>query len=236
MIKTYKKEYDYSYTLGVFLTIELLKFKYEYATMVAIFSKTKDSDGIEIIKELCKEHHIKCEINDKQINNLSPKSNCYAVGFFKKYNCKINNKNKHIVLVNPSDSGNLGTIMRSMAGFTATDLAIIKPAVDIFDPKTIRASMGAIFHINFEYFDTFEKYKKLQPENRNFYPFMLSASKPLQDLKPQMPYSFIFGNESSGLTDNFKTVGQCVIIPHSTIIDSLNLQTAVAIALYSTSL
>jgi len=236
MIKTYKKENDYSYTLGVFLTIELLKFKPEHAILVSISSKASESEGVEIIKELCKLNNIKCEVNDKQIENLSPKDNCFAVGFFKKYNCILDSHNKHVVLVNPTDSGNLGTIMRSMAGFNTTDLGVIRPAVDIFDPKTVRASMGAIFHINFEYFDNFEDYKKLQPVSRNYYPFMLSASKPLQDLKPQLPYSFIFGNESSGLPDYYKTVGQCVIIPHSKIIDSLNLQTAVAIALYSTSL
>ena len=48
--------------------------------------------------------------------------------------------------------GNLGTIMRTMVGFGMEDLAIIRPGVDAYDPKVIRASMGSIFHLRFAYF------------------------------------------------------------------------------------
>lgn len=56
----------------------------------------------------------------------------------------------HVVLVNPSNAGNLGTIIRSCIGFGVEDIAIILPAVDLFDPKTIRASMGAKAKIRIE--------------------------------------------------------------------------------------
>ena len=39
----------------------------------------------------------------------------------------------------------MGTIMWSCLGFGMKDIAIIRPAVDAFDPKCIRASMGAFF-------------------------------------------------------------------------------------------
>jgi TrmH family RNA methyltransferase len=39
---------------------------------------------------------------------------------------------------------NLGTIMRTIAGLGYKDLAVIGPAADIFDPKTVRASDGSI--------------------------------------------------------------------------------------------
>ena len=233
MIKSYKKECDYSYTLGIFLTIELLKVLPEKVYYVALSSKSEQSAGINKIKELCAQYKIACEVNDKQIDNLSPKENCFAIGFFKKYDCTLE-LNNHIVLVNPADTGNLGNILRSMAGFEFNSLAIIKPGVDIFDPKTVRASMGAIFHINFEYFDTFENYSKIYP--RTYYPFMLSSSTPLQSVKFIKPYSLVFGNESSGLNENYKNIGKSVVIPHSKLIDSLNLQTAVVIALYSTTI
>ena len=66
----------------------------------------------------------------------------------------------HVVLVNPGDMGNMGTIMRTMLGFNYYNLAIIRPGVDVFDPRVLRASMGAMFHLNIEYFDSFEDYGK----------------------------------------------------------------------------
>ncbi len=96
---------------------------------------------------------------------------------FKNLNQNYLKIKNHIVLVNPSNSGNLGTIIRSMVGFGIYDLAIIKPAVDIFDLKTIRASMGAIFNIRFSYFDSFSDYSK--EYKNNYYPFMLQAKEKL---------------------------------------------------------
>ena len=45
-----------------------------------------------------------------------------------------------------------------MLGFNYYNLAIIRPGVDVFDPRVLRASMGAMFHLNIEYFDSFEDY------------------------------------------------------------------------------
>ena len=146
----------------------------------------------------------------------------------------LSNSN-HIVLVNPSNMGNLGTIIRSAVGFNIHDLVIIRPGVDSFDPKVIRSSMGAIFNINIKYFDSFDDYFKLF-NDRNFYPFMLKAKDSLQEIKKEdKKYSLIFGNEGAGLPDEFLKVGTPVIIRHTKDIDSLNLDNAVAIALYEFS-
>ena len=52
--------------------------------------------------------------------------------------------------------GNLGTIIRTIAGLGINDLAIIEPAADIWNPKTLRATMGALFHARHECFPNFE--------------------------------------------------------------------------------
>ena len=139
-----------------------------------------------------------------------------------------------MVLVNPSNAGNLGTIIRSCLGFGYKDIAIIRPAVDIFDPKTVRASMGALFGVRFAYYDSFEAYAKEVPTHR-FYPFMLQTDTPLHSCTFQKPHALIFGNEASGLPASFLQVGTPVIIRHSQEIDSLNLPIAVSVALYEAS-
>ena len=97
------------------------------------------NSGIPIIYELCQKHQIHIEINDKTINKLSKKGNCFAIAVFKKYENHLRCTSRYIS--KPSDMGNMGTIIRTMLGFNYQNLAIIRPGVDVFDPKVIRASM-----------------------------------------------------------------------------------------------
>ena len=149
-IKAYHKSFEYTYTLGVFETIELLKNKPDLVLRVYIKSNSYKNKGIGIIDDLCKRNKIDLIESDNTINKLSKKDNCFAIAIIKKYSMELKNTN-HVVLVNPGDMGNMGTIIRTMLGFGYNDLAIIRPGVDVFDPKVVRASMGAIFNINFEY-------------------------------------------------------------------------------------
>lgn len=230
-IRTYKKDLPYSYTLGVFLTIELLINRPANVLKVLLHNKANKSAGINKIINLCKENNISYEYNDRLISILSNKDNCFAIGIFTKYEESLATTENHLVLVNPSDSGNLGTIIRTSLGFGIANLAIIKPAVDIFDPKTIRASMGALFSINFIYYNTFSSYYQ-EYKDHQAYPFMLEAKTNLSQVKIARPYALIFGNEGSGLPKSYLEIGTSLVIPHKNTIDSLNLSVAVAIALY----
>lgn len=229
-MKIYKKSDATSYTLGVFPTIELLKTRPQDVIRVVVHSSIEKNSGYPLIRSLCEQAHIPIDVHDKTIEKLSPKNNCFAIGVFKKYECHLAESN-HVVLVNPMDMGNMGTMMRTMLGFGFSELVIVKPAVDIFDPKVIRASMGAIFHLNVRYYDDFETYYQ-EYSHHQFYPFMLKGAQNIHGVKASKPYSLIFGNESSGLTDEYLHYGQSVFIPHSEKIDSLNLSMALGMALF----
>jgi len=229
-MKVYKKSDDTSYTLGVFPTIELLKHKAEYVQRVVVHSSIETNTGYPLIKELCTKHHIPIDVHDKTIQKLSPKGNCFAIGVFKKYTMNLKDDH-HVVLVNPMDMGNMGTMIRTMNGFEYHNLAIIRPAVDIFDPKVLRSSMGSLFQMNIQYFDTFEDYYR-EYHHHVLYPFMLKGAKNIHQVQGHGLVSLIFGNESSGLDDSYLKYGQSVFIPHSDNIDSLNLSMALGIALF----
>lgn len=229
-VQRYKRDSVLSYALGATLTFELLKNSPHIATRVLVKSSIDVTSAIEALFELCKQNKIPIETNDKAFNILSQKGNCFVIGEFKKSEEKIQSGN-HIVLVNPSDAGNLGTILRTATGFGITNIAIIRPAVDFYDPKTIRASMGAAFHVNVEYFDNIHEYINRFPDN-HLYSFMLTSSKPLSHIEINAPYSLIFGNEATGLPDDFASFSDSVVIPHSKDIDSLNLPIAASIAIY----
>ena len=61
---------------------------------------------------------------------------------------------------------------------------------------------------------------------------MLKGAKNIHDLQTNKKHSLIFGNESKGLDDSYLKIGQSVFIPHSHLIDSLNLSQSIGIGLY----
>jgi RNA methyltransferase, TrmH family len=69
-----------------------------------------------------------------------------------------------VCLENISDPGNLGTIIRNCDWFGVTEIVLSKNCADAFSPKTVRSSMGSIFHVNIydetELSTFVEEYKK----------------------------------------------------------------------------
>lgn len=229
--KTYKKEVDYSYTMGASPTLELLKQRPLDVATVLISEHAENNKAVAEIKNLCATHKLPIEVSDRAISKLSSSTNTYAIGIFNKYTSALDSGQNHLVLVNPSDMGNLGTIIRTMVGFGCKNLAIIKPAVDIFDPKVLRASMGALFSINFEYFDSFDAYKA--QHTPKIYTFMTDGNASLKDVVFSSPYALVFGNEGAGLDASYHNNATSVKIPYQSVdIDSLNLSMAVGIVLY----
>lgn len=251
-IKTYKKDADYSYTLGAFPTFELLDAMPECVEEILVHSSFTDREKLE---EKCRiayekgknaagnrrvKNPIKVTENNKLISKLSDKENVYVIGVFGKFGQKLDAARPHVVLVNPSNMGNLGTIIRTACGFGIYDMAIIEPAADIFNPKTVRASMGSLFRIRHQNFDSFETYMdafECRPGSsgeRGIFTFMLNGEKPLtvNDCpKPEL-YSLVFGNEATGLPNEFLGYGTSIIIPQTEFVDSLNLTIAAGIGMY----
>lgn len=230
-IKPYKKDASYSYTLGAFPTYELILSKPGLVHKVLMHSGYTDSDSL---RTQCERYNIPLEINDKLIGKLSDKENCYVAGVFEKYSCELAKDRPHIVLVNPSNMGNLGTILRTIVGFGIYDIAIILPGADIFNPKTVRASMGAMFRLNFQLFESFEEYQSSYGDH-DVFTFMINKehSQSVMDCPKPRLFSLVFGNEATGLDDSFLNVGTCVMIPQSPDVDSLNLTIAVGIGVYA---
>lgn len=229
--KRYRKEDPVSYALGITLTFELLKYRAAEVSRIFIHSAMKPGETLDKLLRFCQEKNIEVVYTDKIFHVLSQKENCYVIGEFRKFSGRLQPDHSHIVLVSPSNSGNMGTIMRSALGFGLEQMAVIRPAVDAFDPKVVRASMGAIFSTEFVYFDSFAEYQE-QFGAREMYPFMLDGATPLQEIRPKGTFSLIFGNEATGLPVEFSVVGTPVVIPHSDRIDSLNLPIAASIAMY----
>jgi TrmH family RNA methyltransferase len=230
LLNPYKETYDYSYTSGAYATYEMLKANPDVVRAVYIHSKYT---GATDISGLCRDRGIPVLFDDRVFERINQKENSYVLGVFRKYFCQLIPNRPHIVLVNPSDMGNLGTIIRTMAGLNMLDLAVITPAADILHPRTVRASMGALFRIRFQRYTSFDAYKDAFPDHACF-PFTPEGKIQLsRSTCPQTPlFSLLFGNEASGLPDQCKTAGLCVKIPQSELVNSLNLSIAAGIGIF----
>ena len=229
-INKYTKKEAYTYTLGAFPTLELIQKRPDLIEIIFIHDNYYEKE--KLIKE-CKDKNIRCEISSKTINRLSNKGNTLVIGVFRKYN-DIIEKTDHIVLHEISDMGNLGTIIRSMNAFDMRDLVLIGNVCDIFNPKTIRASMGSIFDVRFTHYDTMDDYLR-DFGDRNLFLFMLSKNKEdsIYNIeKKQGRFSLVFGNEGAGLPDDFEKYGRKVFIPQTNRVDSINLPIACSIGMY----
>lgn len=230
-LKRYQKKFNFSYAFGAYPVLDLLKFQKEKVLKIFVKREGLGSDGINEIIEICKRESIPFEENNFVIDKVAYKENTYVVAVFEKYEEELEVDNNHIVLVNPSNTGNLGTIIRTMVGFGFKNLAIIKPGVDIFDPMVVRSTMGALFRVHFKYFESIRAYTEAY-KGHNMYPFMLDGGKNILDVEFKEPFSFIQGNEGKGLDSSYKDLGESIYIPHSDEIDSLNLSVATSIGMW----
>ncbi len=242
-LRRYQKEFGHSYSFGVFPTLELLTHRPSCVRQVVAHTKGARSGGWDKLEALCAVNTVPFVIDDRAVERLSHKGNSYVFGVFEKYDAPLSATANHLLLVNPSDHGNLGTIARTLLAFGMQDVALISPAVDIFNPHVVRASMGATFALRFGYFDSLEAYRAAlgrpdpdQPDlDWTLYPFMLGAPTPLAEVTFHRPYTLVFGPEGAGLSPEYAEAGVPVMIPQSPLVESLNLAVAVAVALYETS-
>ena len=234
-LEGYKNELDYSYAPGIFPAIECLKNRPERVRRVLVHSGAAGREGVDKLTAMAGQLGVRVEEADRVLARISGKDNCHAAAVFEKFSDELDPGKPHVVLHHPGDSGNAGTIIRTSLGFGIEDMAMIRPCVDPFDPRTVRSSMGSLFGMRLRIYDSFDDYREAFPD-RMLYPFMLDASIPLAEvLKGEVPpvYSLVFGNEGSGLPAAFSAIGQPVRIESNDRIDSLNLAIAAGIAVYA---
>ncbi|MBQ0036557.1 MAG: hypothetical protein KBT35_06540 [Firmicutes bacterium] len=201
-METYKTTDKTSYCLGMSLTIEALLHVPKYIEKIVLSSKANKNNQLEYLIQLCELNSIIPVYDDAIIEKLSIKENCYCIGIFNKFYNTLDS-NKHIVLYEFNDFGELGTIFRSAVSFNFHDIVIVNSDIDYFDPRCIRASMGSIFHCNIIRYDNLMDYINDYPEHF-IYPFVPNGGHELSELHAFEPYSVIIPQEYRGLCKEFK--------------------------------
>ena len=125
-----------------------------------------------------------------------------------------------------ADPGNLGTIIRSADAFGADTVFVGGASADIYNPKTVRASMGSLVRVDVRVCaDMASDIKRLCAEGFSVYAAMLDRdSENLLDIEPEKgKLGFVIGNEGHGISAEIKEAcGKSVIIPMCEGPESLN--------------
>lgn len=142
-----------------------------------------------------------------------------------------------LILENLQDPGNLGTIMRTGEGAGITGVIMSRDTVDIYNPKTIRATMGSIYRVPFLYTeDIKETIRQIKGMGIAVYAAHLKGDKSYDRFDYTRPTAFLIGNEGNGLTEETAALADAYIrIPMEGKLESLNAAVAAALLMYETA-
>ena len=129
-------------------------------------------------------------------------------------------------------------MMRTAEAAGVTGFLMSSDTVDLFNPKTVRATMSAIFRVPFLYTDDLVGEMRFLQDSCGvqIYAAHLAASCPYDEMKYTGPCAFLIGNEGNGLTDAVAEAASARIhIPMKGQIESLNAAMAAGILLFEAS-
>ena len=139
-----------------------------------------------------------------------------------------------IAVENLQDPGNLGTILRMGEGAGITGVIMSSNTVDIYNPKTIRSTMGSIYRVPFFYAKDFnEELEQLKENGVKIYAAHLDGKNTYTQESYKNATAFLIGNEGNGLTDSVtKKADTLIKIPMQGQVESLNAAIACTILTY----
>lgn len=131
------------------------------------------------------------------------------------------------------DPGNLGTIIRSAHGAGALGVIVTKGTVDLYNDKTLRSTMGSIFHIPVIRDDELSFVKELKSKGFKLVTSSLDAKNNFfnEDLKGNIIIAL--GNEGAGISEDISKLSDIKVkIPMSGLAESLNVAAAGSIMIF----
>ena len=139
-----------------------------------------------------------------------------------------------LVLDNLQDPGSMGTIVRTAEGAGVTGVIMSRDCVDIYNPKTIRSTMGSIYRMPFYYAeDILKAIRKIKDAGIKVYAAHLDGEKSYDEEDYAFSCAFLIGNEGNGLREETsKMADHYIIIPMSGEVESLNAAIAASVLMF----
>ena len=140
-----------------------------------------------------------------------------------------------IALCSVRDPGNIGSVIRSAVAFGAQHIVLSADSADIYNSKTVRSAMGALFKVKVTVVRDFASFiSAAQANGRNVYAAELTDNAVALDQIKALPTDiFIIGNEGHGIPAEISSAcNNSIYIPISSNTESLNASVAAAIFMW----
>lgn len=139
-----------------------------------------------------------------------------------------------IILEDIQDPGNLGTIFRTAEAAGADGVIMSSWTADIYNPKTIRSTMGSVYRVPFFHVDQMEEaVRRLQKAGVAVYAAHLGGTAAYDACDYQKSTAFLIGNEAKGLREETAACADArITIPMAGKVESLNAAVASSILLF----
>ena len=139
-----------------------------------------------------------------------------------------------LALDDVQDPGNLGTIVRLADWFGIEHIFCSPNTVDIYNPKTIRATMGSLYRVPFVYMENLEEaVSLLKKSGITTYAAHLKGEKFFHQIRYSGGNASLIGNQGNGLkTETAQLADTYLKIPMEGKLESLNASVAAALLLY----
>ena len=135
-----------------------------------------------------------------------------------------------VALDGVQDPGNVGTILRTAAAFDCA-VILLDGSAEIFNPKVVRSSMGAIFYLSVMTMTRADFLSAMS--SREILAAAVDSSAEIyfrHDFRKN-PVAIVFGSEANGVSKEILDAARKIFIPMSGHAESLNVATAAAIIL-----
>ncbi len=178
-----------------------------------------------------------CRVPRDIIEYVSPLKNPQNVFF----SCKMRKNTdkapdgRLVILENIQDPGNVGTVIRSANAFNIDGVILTGSCADLYNPKTVRATMGAIFRQNVTETDL-NGVAEIKKRGIKLYGAALGdGSRDIRGVELN-GCAFVIGNEGSGLSrEMLDLCDDRVIIPMNPQCESLNAAIAASVIMWEMS-
>lgn len=139
-----------------------------------------------------------------------------------------------LVLDRLQDPGNLGTILRTAEGAGVTGIIMDQECVDVYNPKTIRSTMGSVYRMPFLHVkDLVKEIRNLKARGIRTYAAHLEGARDYDREDYRTSCAFLIGNEGNGLRREVADEADAYIkIPMCGQVESLNAAIAASILMF----
>lgn len=146
---------------------------------------------------------------------------------------KIKSNGKLVALDNIQDPSNLGTILRTAEAVGVDGVVLSADCCDIYSPKVIRGSMGAVFRLPFLIENSISEFINNHKEFTSYASVVDKRAEKITEIEFENSCILVIGNEGNGVKQS--TIDSCdklITIPMNGRAESLNASAAAAILIW----